>query len=442
MLRTCILLGVVFAFTVLMFCSVASAAYLDLYTEEDGLADNDVELICIDDSGVKWFAAHYGAGVSRFDEHSWATYPANAIMDMALDDQRQPWLAAVQGLRYLDLQLGEFHTVDYPGFSACSAVIFGPYGALWTGGWAGDLLVWRTYDLSHWKYWKCIGPLKFAIDAEGRAWFVGLGPDDGVYRISEDGQGWDRIDDNLRLPSRGIRYRDIHASQAGQVWVQSYAEDDTRLRPLYSDDYEMWHTFDKTPFEPSTENDLWLECIAADGLWFRYTDLSYMNNAFYYDYSEWRSIEIGSYLRTIEIDELTGDVWFGTNGGAYVLRGGPDAWPPVWIEMQPVHDHGTPESVGLTVGNAEFQMDLRLDFYVAVQLQDGTLLYAPDWTPSMTPFASGVDVPIGLTLEDYPLLELDLTGITAGTYRFYSAFTHAGTMNFASNIASCEWQVE
>ena len=298
--------------------------------------------------------------------------------------------------------------------------------------------MWKSLDLTEWTYWKGLGPLQFAVDGDGFPWFVDL--TEGVYRFLADGNGWDRIDDNLRLPSRGIRYLQIYAAGGGRVWVEGITKaDDTRLPLSYSDDYETWLTFDQSPLKTSPDSDLCLKCLADDGVWFSYADPSYWNNAFYYDYSDWRSINVGSYpqaievddptgdvwfgtidgvdvirggpnawppagscLQAIEVDERNGDVWFGTDRGVYVLRGGLDAWPPVWVELEPGFEETRGADAFTLTGDAEFQMDLTLDLYVAVQLPDGTILYAPNWAPSMTPYASGVDAPIGLTLEGYP----------------------------------------
>jgi len=426
-------------------CSAAMiSGYLEHYTQDDGLAANDVSFICIDDSSTKWFAEHK-SDVSRFDEDFWETYAAS-VWSMALDYTGRTWITTLHSLCYLEGPT--FRAVDYPLFSAFGSVATGPDGALWTGGWIGYSEVWRTFDLVDlevWTTWKDVDlPWAFAFDGENRAWFVGCSG--GVYRLSARGEAWDRIDDNLRLPSRGIRYYDIHASQTGRVWVQGYAEEDySTLRPLYSNDYETWLPFDECPFpsqSASLDCDLQIKCVTVDAIWVStHVYPGYRMGAFYYDCSHWRFIRVGSLVQVIEVDQRTGDVWFGTDGaGVAVQRGGPDAWPPVWIELEA----GTGEARGseamLLKGSAEFQMELSLDFYVAVQLPDGTLLYAPDWTPSMTPYASGVDVPIGLTLEDYRIIELDVTAMPSGTYRFYSAFMHAGTMDFASNIASCEWE--
>jgi len=124
------------------------------------------------------------------------------------------------------------------------------------------------------------------------------------------------------------------------------------------------------------------------------------------------------------------------------MRGGTQAWPPVYIEIRPVHDPGDPDKRAFIMADIWFEMDLKLDFYLAVEDARGNLLFAPDFTPEMSPMAQSFDVAIGTVVENYPLLGLDLSGVPAGTYRWFAACTYTGTMEFASNIASCEWQFE
>ncbi|MCD6328386.1 hypothetical protein J7M28_12665, partial [bacterium] len=83
-----------------------------------------------------------------------------------------------------------------------------------------------------------------------------------------------------------------------------------------------------------------------------------------------------------------------------------------------------------------------VDFYVALEMVSGELLFYPSFGPTMAPFVEGVEIPAYTHLDDYQLFSLSLPSLPAGTYRWFAAFTHAGSMNFASNIASCEWQVE
>ncbi len=419
--------------------------YLEHYTEEDGLGSNVVSSICLADSGVKWFAGVRAAGwssdsvVSRFDERSWQTFNHCGVVAMAVDTTGQLWVCSLAGPGIYYLKEGRFQPFrisGYGGFSYGMAITFGVSREMWMGGMGGSMTICRyRRELDQWSAWgEEVGyPTMFAVDAEQRVWFVDA-YGDGVYRISENGEAWDRIDDNLRLPS-GIKYRQIYASHTGRVWVQA-----SRARPFYSDDYDNWVKFDESPLKPFAGDQLWIQCVAEDGIWLNVYSSRYRRSAFYHDYSDWRFIRVGATVSTIEVDERSRDVWFGTTNGAYVMRGGPEAWPPVWIELEALVNPGGARPTLSLLGSAEFQMDLQLDLYVAVELPDGRLLFGPDWTPAMTPLVPNLEVPIGLNIKDLPLVELDLAGVPEGSYRWFAACTHAGTTGFASNIASCEWE--
>ena len=83
-----------------------------------------------------------------------------------------------------------------------------------------------------------------------------------------------------------------------------------------------------------------------------------------------------------------------------------------------------------------------VDLYVALETPSGELLFYPMFGTAMAPFLAGIEIPADTHIEDYELFSLTLPDVPAGTYRWYAACTHAGSMDFASNIASCEWQFE
>ncbi|MBN1591820.1 MAG: hypothetical protein JW941_01065, partial [Candidatus Coatesbacteria bacterium] len=82
------------------------------------------------------------------------------------------------------------------------------------------------------------------------------------------------------------------------------------------------------------------------------------------------------------------------------------------------------------------------DFYLAAELPSGDLLFYPGFVSKMTPFLTEVEIPADTHIEDYELLNLTLPFLSPGTYHWHVACMNAGTTEFGSNIASCEWQFE
>jgi len=87
-------------------------------------------------------------------------------------------------------------------------------------------------------------------------------------------------------------------------------------------------------------------------------------------------------------------------------------------------------------------MDRTVDLYVAIETPDGELLFYPGFGTSWSCFLPGLHIEAETAVENYQLFSLTVPDLPAGIYRWFAACTDAGTMDFASNIASCEWQFE
>ncbi|MBN2208430.1 MAG: hypothetical protein JW759_03955 [Candidatus Coatesbacteria bacterium] len=81
-----------------------------------------------------------------------------------------------------------------------------------------------------------------------------------------------------------------------------------------------------------------------------------------------------------------------------------------------------------------------VDLYVALEMAGGAVYFYPSWSGLAEPFLTGIHIPPQAHIEDCPLFTITLPDLPAGTYRWYAACTHAGTTEFASNIASSEWK--
>jgi len=98
---------------------------------------------------------------------------------------------------------------------------------------------------------------------------------------------------------------------------------------------------------------------------------------------------------------------------------------------------GDTMKVFLDVTSAQAQT---VDLYVALQLPTGDMIFYPSLGISWSPYWPGLVLPAGTAVDNYELFSLTLPDLPAGTYRWFAACTYTGTMEFASNIAFCEWQ--
>jgi len=417
-------------------CAYAMPPYLELYTQADGLGGDSAHRVCIDREGKKWFGlSGKFVHVSSFDEVSWESFSlptSNWLTDMALDSAGRIWVVSTFGGNWL-LQDGKFQTSILPQFCIfSSALTFDLDWHLWVGGWNNGLWVAKHYASKGWETWFPLineAPWAFALGPEGRVWFV---TSRYLYGSREGETSFETF-----YPWPGKDFVDMAVSNTGRIWlISGSCNGFGGAAPIiYSDDAEEWSVVGYPELSSKTETGTCVAIVGDTGIWFGFNA-----GAFWYDCTDWRWIDLGDGLADIAVDETNGDVWFATWSGAVVMRGGPDAWPPVYMEISPIQDPADADKRAFIMGDIWFEMDLNLDFYLAVEDAHGNLLFAPQFTPEMRPMAQSFDAAIGTVVENYPLLELDLSGVPEGSYRWFAACTHAGTMEFASNIASCEWQ--
>lgn len=89
------------------------------YTEEDGLADNDVRAIAVDADNVKWFGTH-NSGVSSFDGTEWKTYTSkdwigydigyDFVLAIAVDADNVKWFGTYNGVASFDGTIWKTYT--------------------------------------------------------------------------------------------------------------------------------------------------------------------------------------------------------------------------------------------------------------------------------------------------------------------------------------------
>jgi len=136
------------------------------------------------------------------------------------------------------------------------------------------------------------------------------------------------------------------------------------------------------------------------------------------------------------------NIWVGTENGLAVLWREAPPPMPIFLGIEVDGDEyrgGDSMTASLDLLNS---MDRTVDLYVALETPGGELLFYPGFGTSWSCFLSGLHIEAETAVENYQLFSLTLPDLPAGTYRWFAACTHAGTMDFASNIASCEWEFE
>jgi hypothetical protein len=135
------------------------------------------------------------------------------------------------------------------------------------------------------------------------------------------------------------------------------------------------------------------------------------------------------------------NIWVGTQNGLAVLWRDSVPQSPILVilHIDPVQ-YIQGQEMGVNLSLQAQTLSRTADFYVALQMPSGDMHFYPSFGTAMVPFMSGVEIPAGTHIEDYELFTLTLPDLPAGTYTWYAACTYAGTMEFASNVASCDWQ--
>jgi len=439
----------------------------EVYTTEttDGLASNGVYQVFVD-NGTKWFAT--GRGLTLFDERIWVNLPewvVDGVEDIKRDPSGEIWVACDSGpRRYRE---GVFESpLPPPPFDTdgmATALEFDPLGQIWVGsvdvlGWFDLLhpdLGWRSYDLRRDPllppYQNGVQLLR-ADPRDGSIWMLTWSH---LLRTEDQGEAWQRV---WWEPLATNNRHKLDFSPDGRAWFLDYGW--AWVSENLSDG---WTRVDHPVFaiSPSGYALPCLFCITVvgdEGIWF---GTNSPIGAFWYDYERWTWFDWSTSFdplpwipRVVDVavDPLTGDAWFGTNGaGVGVLRG----WrlpppPPVLVGLSVTGGESDGDAPPRFSENGQMsvlldftsEQELTVDLYLALELPQGEILFWPALQATWVPFIPGIRLSSGTSVVAYELLSLTLPDLTAGTYRWYAACTDAGTMEFASNIASCEWEFE
>ncbi|MFB0534822.1 MAG: two-component regulator propeller domain-containing protein [Anaerolineae bacterium] len=312
------------------------------YTRDDGLADNEVSAVAVNQAGVAWFMTP--AGVSRYDGTQWVAYSS---LEEAIEADYAAILSTIsgQGLWVVQppdkvwLASGPVKVYDGQRWTTYAAAhglpgddhrvtTVGPDGRVWIGTWSYGLSffdgqTWTTHDYSNTGYQ---GPTSLvglagnaisavAVDAAGTVW-VGAQMDrmaqfGGLSRF--DGQEWVIYPDLLSVGTGPVQHPAIHAivpDDVGGVWL------DTK-HGLSHFDGANWSHFAEEQGLPSHEVNA-LVMDAAGQLWAgTERGLARFNGV------SWQAFltndgPAANEVRAVAVDKV-GRVWFGTRKGLSVF---------------------------------------------------------------------------------------------------------------------------
>ena len=436
--------------SILLCCDAgAFTQQWQVFTTEDGLASNLITAVYEDSAGRIWIGADE-PGITVYENGSFEEFKLGSGDDwgdtgMICEARDYVWI--ISGL----------------------------------SGWT-DYYYRGTFRLGPDRDWLMASDLYGLFDVA-----VAASPDGTVYRMTEDAIAYCRYDGGpatyLQWTDLADPFRALSVGPDGTLYVSSYRgtfyvfknfelvlkeshdfsmqfremKVDSRMG-LWAVTHRLWH-------RPSWDSE-WQLVDALDGM--ACSQIATGNNGtvlvrvhnipstfescfMFYDGAEWARYEDNglprgedgrlSCVNDMCIDHY-GNWWVGTNAGLAVR----------WNNLPPL-----PMLLGVKTDASQYvpggvmrvSLDLvgegearTVDLYVALETPSGELLFYPMFGTAMAPFLAGIEIPADTHIEDYELFSLTLPDVPAGTYRWYAACTHAGTMHFASNIASCEWQFE
>jgi len=440
----------------LLTLSVALSAepVWEQFTTEDGLISSDVTALFEARDGSVWIGT-FRDGLNQYVDgeiltwDSGAGWVPNMVCDICDDAEGRIWASSRdKGCVYLENSLWEegFYLLhSFWGAWAEGGIERAVDGRLWGGFYVGIMWhdpmsgvgeqVWSTPLVNGDP--QDSRPLHLFIDSTAAIWFQS---NRQMIKMDQDG--------NI-IRTYPDRFGEIVESPDGTIWLGRWWDytdppDWSGVDRLDGDKFvSVSPPAGSFPAEPG-----WPIRVTAGG---EIVSGSYgwgSCGIFIYDGAEWEYWEtpFDSPDTPVPIWALMadrrGDIWVGTENidrGLWVLRRGiTESDVAVALSVNAIQYHlGDTMNAYLDIRSSVLRT---VDLYVAIQLPAGDLLFYPSLGVSWSAYWPGLVLPAGTDVKGYRLFSLTLPDIPAGTYRWYAACTYAGTMEFASNIASCEWQ--
>jgi len=419
---------------IVIWPSIAHPESWERFTSSDGLGGNDVTVVYVDKLDVPSVGFSNTHGISRYEEGRFVHYVDGrspyAVTDMSQGFAEGPlWTAMLLGCG-----IHQFGNVD-TGFRNYCEMTFSvhaqPDGTVWIAGFDGLIRYLSGSWTYFWgsPYWDYnYAPWELLVASDGKIWLM-TGFRQRRYLITLDEEG-----NIIRQIETSKLLGRLAEDSLGRVWIAG-----SSLWVYDNGDFKRELLPGLSPGEPANlrEIDIRDDRITVCG----------DSGVFVRDMGVWAHYDLPedwpeTYARSVSIDS-NGDLWLGLqNAGVAVLRLDEGASRPIFVGIEV-------NGCEYTLGQAmRVSIDLAsdgshtstVDLYIALEMASGELLFYPSFGTEMTPFLSGAEIPADTHVEDHELFSLTLPGQPAGTYRWLAACTDAGTMQFASNIASCEWQ--
>ena len=465
----CIVLVLIVTVVGLLVLSVWSAAVeWQQYTMADGLNNDDVLSLYESADGSIWIGCHWdnythGLGLNQYIAGEVLTWdkgddfwPAH-VYGICEDALGTIWCnsSMMHGCGFLEGGIWHTGFVDVLRWRTKSGIVLGPNGRLWAG--FGGGIVWhdpvtgqtaQVWESPWLAYpWQHVLPRYLFVSSDGHIWFSFYKYPDRVPCIYE-------IDDTGDVLRTFLwRYGTLAESPDGTIWlgrigIGEYEPELARgIERLEGDEFvdagppDGYPAHGHGPIFISSNGELVCagQCDIETGV----SGIAILT----FDGVNWAYYPCP--FESVWIEDVLihsrGDIWVALSGTPYHDRG---VWvlkrqaPPIFIgvQVEPASVSGpTSQRVFISMHNSEART---VDLYVALEAPNGAMYFYPGFGVAYVPFLTGINIPAETHIENYELFTISLPELPSGTYRWYSAFTHAGTMNFASNIASCEWQVE
>jgi len=462
--KTVALVLVVNAVAMLLLSDLSAGVEWKNLTVEDGLIDNCAMSLFESADGSIWIGT-FGVGLNQYVQGEVLTWDQGAswlpdqIEGICEDSRGAIWcLSYNEGCGFLEG--GRWHegfTLDWqgaPGLQwALGGIACGPDGRLWAGFAEGikwydpetgeSEKVWTSPRWGITDFWGV--PHFLFVSSDGRIWFCSrqLGGQKNLYEMDDTGEIlrifpglWGTV---AQAPDGTIWFGD--QNDLGNLGIRRLEGDQF----VYAGPPRDYHGLTvRGPISFSADGEL-----VCNGY-----DLDCHTVISTFDGKSWQPY-VCPFRGMISVRELIidrhGDIWIahgnpgfgaGWGSGVWVLHRGELA-PEISLDIatnQANYSSGDWMRLSMELLSQGRVQDI--DVYVAVETSSGKLLFYPVFGAGMGAFMSSVRIPADTHLEGYELFSLTLPDLPEGTYRWFAACTHTGTMDLASNIASCEWEFE